>query len=442
MWKFWRPEIKLGVFIKMKAVLNLSNLKLTKLKKRRLVIIGGIAVLVLLSVIYAAAKPLEAEVFTVVTKDFSKGFTEEGVVIAAEEWPVFNPFEGKIQALKVKNGDHVGQGQVLLEMNTADLNFQLQALKVQSESLEGQRILSAGNTYEAQAAQQNLVIQQAEKDLATQELSLTRTKALYEAGSISLVDYEAAQDAVTKTQNSLEQQKEALKLIKQQQQSSREVAASYVNQKKAMRAQIAQLEAKISKAAVAALQDGIVKDLTLKEGNVVPQGQQLMTVFAEGGYKLESYILAGDVLDIKAGSPVQIIQEVSSGNISFSGNVETVDITAVERISPLGLKENRVKVTILFTASSPVILGSELDVQYTTSKVPAQLLIPKTALFSYQNEDAVWVVQQGKAKIQPVKKGLENDSEVIIEEGLSAGDIVLQDTNLTNLKEGKRINYK
>ncbi len=423
----------------MKAVLNLSNFRLTKLKTRRLIVIGGIAVLALLSVIYAATRPLEAGVFTVVTKDFSKGFTEEGVVIAAEEWPVFNPFEGKIQALKVKNGDHVQKGQVLLEMDASDLDFQLQALKVQLESLEGQRIQSAGNTYEAQAAQQNLVIRQAEKDLATQELNLTRMKDLYDAGSISLVEYEAAQDAVTKAQNFLEQQKQALNLINKQQQSSRETEASYVNQKKAVQAQIAQLEDKIGKAVVFALQDGVVKDLTLKEGNVISPGQQIMTVFAGGGYKLESYILAGDVLDIKAGGQVQIIQKTGAGNISFSGEVETVDLTAVERISPLGLKENRIKVTVLFTASSPVVLGSELDVQYTTSKIPSKLLIPKTALFSYQNGDAVWIVQQGKAKIQAVKKGLENDSEAIIEEGLSEGDKIILDPNLKDLKEGKRI---
>jgi len=38
-----------------------------------------------------------------------------------------------------------------------------------------------------------------------------------------------------------------------------------------------------------------------------------------------------------------------------------------------------------------------------------------------------------------VKKGLENDSQVIVEQGLSDGDVILQDPNLTNLKEGKRI---
>ncbi len=203
----------------------------------------------------------------------------------------------------------------------------------------------------------------------------------------------------------------------------------YSNQKNAVQAQIDQLEDKISKAVVVALQDGNVKDLTLKEGNVISQGQQILTVFTNEGYKLESFVLASDALDIKVGSPVQIIQATSAGNKSLTGKVEAVDSSAVERISPLGLKENRVKVTILLTASSPVVLGSSVDVKFTTLEVPHKLLIPKTALFPYQQGDAVWVLQQGKAKIQPVKKGLENDSQVIVEQGLADGDIILQDPN-------------
>jgi len=45
----------------------------------------------------------------------------------------------------------------------------------------------------------------------------------------------------------------------------------------------------------------------------------------------------------------------------------------------------------------------------------------------------------GEAEIQPVKKGLENDSQVIIEQGLEEGDLILQDPNVKDLKEGKRL---
>lgn len=420
--------------------LTTNTFKLPKFKHRKLVIIGGLAVLVLISIMVSNALPLTTGVYTLHPKDFTKGFTEEGEIIAAQEWPIFNPVEGKLQALNVQNGDAVKEGQVLFEINTSDLNFQKEVLKAQFQSLEGQRLQSYKSPNGAQLAQQNLMIQQAEKDVQTEELNLTRMKALYDAGSISLVQYEAAQTTLEKAKNLLDQQKYGLQLIYEQNKASQGTEMYYNNQKNALQVQINQLEDKISKAKVVALRDGLVKDLILKEGNVIPQGQPIMTVFTNDGYKLESYVLASDALDIKVGSTVQVIQATSAGNKSLTGKVEAVAISAIERISPLGLKENRVKVTILLTESSPVVvLGSNVDVKYTTLEVLGKLLIPKTALFPYQQGEAVWVVEQGKAKIQPVKKGQENDSQVIIEQGLTEGATILEDPNLTGLKEGKRI---
>ncbi len=409
-------------------------------KHRKFLIMGVLAALILITVIISNSLPLSVEVFTLQPKDFTKGFTEEGEIIAAQEWTIFSPVEGKLQSLKVEDGDSVKKGQVLFEMSTSDLNYQLEGLKAQSKSVEGQRLQSYKNTNDAQVAQQQLIIQQAEKDAQTEELNLTRMKALYDAGSTSLVQYEAAQTTFEKAKNVLEQQKLELKVIYEQNKVPEGTDIYYSNQKKALQVQIDQLEDKISKAKVVALQDGIVKDLSLKEGNVIPQGQQVMTVFTNGGYKLESFVLASDALDIKVGSDVQLIQGTSAGNQLFEGEVEAVAISAIERISPLGLKENRVKVTIILAESSPVVvLGSNVDVKFTTLEVLGKLLIPKTALFPYQQGEAVWVVEQGKAKIQAVKKGQENESQVIIEEGLSKDDLILQNPNLKDLKEGKGI---
>ncbi|AFQ45467.1 efflux RND transporter periplasmic adaptor subunit [Desulfosporosinus meridiei] len=417
-----------------------NRFKFPRFKNRKLIIFGGLAFLILISVTISKVMPLAVEVITLQPNDFSKGFTEEGEVMAAKEWPIFNPVEGKLESLKVKNGESVKKGQVLLEMSTSDLNYQLEGLRAQLQSLEGQRLENYKSPDQAQIAQQTLLIQLAEKDAQTEEQNLVRQKALYEAGSIARVQYEEAERTFEKAKNFLEQQKLGLQLIYEQHQTSQGTELYYSNQKKALQAQIDQLEEKISDAVVVAQQDGFIKDLSLKEGNVIPQGQQIMTVFINGGYNLESYVLASDALDIKVGSPVQVIQETSSGKKSFEGTVNEVAISAVEKISPLGLKENRVKVTIQLSENSPsVVLGSNVDVMFTTLEVPDQLMIPKTALFPYQEGDAVWIVREGKAKIQPVKKGLENDSQVTIEEGLSEGDQVLQDPNLKELKEGKRL---
>jgi HlyD family secretion protein len=423
-----------------KTKLTPKMFKLPNFKYRKFVIMGGIALLIFIAVTISNAMPLPVKVITLHPKDFAKGFTEEGEVMAAKEWTIFNPVEGKIESLKVQNGDSVIKGEVLYEIDSSDLNYQLEGLKAQLQSLEGQRLQNYKSPNDAQVAQQQIMIQQAEKDTQTEELNLTRMKTLYDAGSISLLQYEEAQTTFEKAKTAFEQQKLGLQLIYEQQKAPQGTELYYSNQKKALQAQIDQLADKISKAKVVALQDGIIKDITLKEGNVIPQGQQMMSVFTNEGYKLESFVLASDALDIKVGSPVQVIQATSTVHKSFEGTVSAVDISAVERISPLGLKENRVKITILLAEPTPnVVLGSNVDVKYTTVQVPAQLMIPKTALFPYQEGDAVWMIREGKAKIQPVKKGLENDSQVIIEEGLMDGDFILQDPNLKELKEGKSL---
>lgn len=425
---------------KITSKLTPKMFKLPNLKQRKFVIMGGLALLILISIAISNTMPQSVNVIKLHPQDFSKGFTEEGEIMAAKEWPIFNPIDGKLQSLKVENGDSVAKGQVLLEMNTSDLNYQLEGLKAQLRSLEGQRLQNYKSPNEAQIAQQMLLIQLAEKDAQTGELNLTRMKALYDAGSIAHVQYEEAENAFEKAKSLLEQQKLGLQLIYEQHQTAQGTELYYNNQKKALQAQINQLDDKISKATVVALQDGIVKDLSLKEGNVIPQGHQIMSVFTNEGYKLESFVLASDALDIKVGSSVEVIQATSSGNKSFAGTIDAVDISAVERISPLGLKENRVKITILLTENSPnVVLGSNVDVKFTTLEIPDQLMIPKTSLFPYQEGDAVWMIEEGKAKIKPVKKGVENDSQVIIEEGLTDGDLILQDPNIKELKEGKRL---
>ena len=424
------------------AIEKTRNLKLPNRKQRRFLIAGGLVVLVLIAVAVSNATPLSAKVLTLHPKDFTKGFTEQGQIIPSEEWPIFNQVDGKLQSLKVKDGDTVKKGQVLFEISSDDLNYQLEGLEAQIQSLEGQRLQNYKTPNSAQIAQQKLVIEQAERDAQTAELNLTRMKALADAGSISKLQLEEAQASLDKATNYLGQQKEGLNLIYEQNQVLPGTEQYYSNQEKVVQAQINLLEDKKSKVTGIAPQDGIVKDLSLKEGNVIPIGQQVMTVYGNKGYKLESFVLASDAMDIKVGSPVQIVQATSAGDKQFPGSVEEVDSVAVERVSPLGLKENRVKVTIAFSeksSSSILILGSDVDVKFTTLEVPSKLLIPKTALFPYQQGEAVWLVQQGMAKIQPVKTGLENDSDVIIEQGLSKGDVILLDTNLTNLKEGKRV---
>jgi HlyD family secretion protein len=51
----------------------------------------------------------------------------------------------------------------------------------------------------------------------------------------------------------------------------------------------------------------------------------------------------------------------------------------------------------------------------------------------------LWKVIDGKAVIQPVETGFENDSHVVITKGLAPGDLIILNPQLEGLKEGKKI---
>ena len=408
-------------------------------KKKRILIFGMIALFLLAGIFFQATRPLNGKVLTVHPAEFTKSFTEEAQVQPLNEWSLYNSVDGKIEALHVQNGDPVTKGQLLVELGTQDLIHQLDGIKAQLTSLEGQRLQNNRPPYTALVQQQTLLVAQAEKDSQAQDQALTRTKTLYEAGAIPLVQYEEAQRQAEKSKNFLDQQKSALQLLYEQQAPAPGTDLYFAGQKEALNAQMSQLEEKIQKSKIIAPQDGIVKDLTLKQGERALSGQLLLTVFQNQGYKLESYVLASDALDIKPGSLVNILQDTSAGKKSFTGKVETIAPSAIERISPLGLKENRVKVTVLLDKTPSVIPGSSMDVQFITHQETNRLLVPKTALFPYQAGQAVWLVRSGKASLQSITKGMENEKVCIIEKGLQDGGQVLLDTDLKGLKEGKKI---
>ena len=166
-----------------------------------------------------------------------------------------------------------------------------------------------------------------------------------------------------------------------------------------------------------------------------------MTIFSGGAYVIEAYVLTQDATSVKPGMTVDLIQDNKSGDVLFSGTVDLIAPSAVEKVSSLGLIEQRLKVTIVPQLSPDLVLkpGYAVNVDFTIDKQESQLVVPKTVLFPFNDGDALWLVKDGKAVIQPVKKGFENDRDVAIMEGLVEGDLVILNPKMTGLAEGKRI---
>jgi membrane fusion protein, multidrug efflux system len=88
--------------------------------------------------------------------------------------------------------------------------------------------------------------------------------------------------------------------------------------------------------------------------------------------------------------------------------------------------------TVLVRATVPNPTGALIDgqlvrVNLESGQPEERIVVPQAALLADQGGQYVFVVENGKAAIRRVKPGADSGSDVVINEGLSAGDLVIVD---------------
>ncbi len=389
------------------------------MKKKWKIVLGSmIAVVILGMILLESTKPLEVNLLKIQPRSIAKTFKEEGKVIAANESPIYTHSGGKVLRLPFEEGEKVKKGDSLIAFDSQELSFQLAQLKAQLKSVDSEQ------------KTQKLQYEQAQQDLNTKTLHFNRMEQLHEEGVISQNDYETAQNELNAAKNALQQQSDSFQY--------------YTGQKENLAAQINLTQHQMQEHHLSAPADGIIAELSVKKGMVIEPGSQVMTLFQNDAYHIEVYVLTEDVTNLKPGMKIELIQDNSNIDTLFSGTIEKIAPSAVEKQSTLGLIEQRIKVTVKPVIPKTLTLrpGYAIDVQFTTHQEENRLVVPKTALFPYENSDALWVIRERRAMIQPVQKGFENQQDVVIIEGLKTGDFVILNPQQEELAEGKKVTQK
>lgn len=360
-------------------------------KKWKIILAVAFGIVAIAMIAFQSTRPLETNLLTVPKEDIAKTFREEGIVQAESENHVYSIYGGVISSISVREGDIVKQGDRLVSFDNQEILYQIQSLQGQIRSIEAQ------------------------KDLQELTVDLESMKLLYEAGALSKKEFEDAKNTLS--------------------------SDYYPALISAVRAQINQLNYQISQRNVVSPVAGTVSNLTIKQGMVVPPGAPMMIIFSDDAYIIEAHVLTEDATSVTPQMPVKLIQDNKTGDISFSGIVDRVAPSAVEMVSTLGLVQQRLKVSIIPEIIPRLILkpGYAVQVEFMIDKQEDQLVVPKTVLFRHNHGDALWLVKNGKAVVQPVQKGFENDRDVAITDGLVEGDLIILNPKMTGLKPGKRI---
>ena len=335
-----------------------------------------------------------------------------GVVRAAREAHLSLKMGGTVQRIFVQVGDEVEEGEVLLTLDTRELERRVREAEL---SLEVQRLQLAKaragpSDAEIEIAKANLrratVAREAaqadydeiadEEDAATspEAVALERAKADYERAR---AEFERAVEGATP---------EEIELLEKQ------VALAEVALEEA--------KARLAEAQIIAPFAGTVTAIEVREGENVGALVPLITLSDLTTLEIVAQIDEIDVAEVAVGQKVQIRLDAFPGE-ELAGTITRVAPAATtERGSTIYQAVVRFERTDL-----PLRLGMGANLRITTLEKADVLLVPNRAIQPIGRKRVVRVLEGGNVREVEVVTGLSNESETEIVEGLREGEVVL-----------------
>ena len=171
--------------------------------------------------------------------------------------------------------------------------------------------------------------------------------------------------------------------------------------------------------------DGHIADVVVQTGDLITPGQQIGALIDGGSLEVEFSLLEQELGDLERGTTIYIMPVANSAR-RIPAKIDIinprVDDGGLLRVRA-GLSDQR-NTTKLF-AGMNVTVALE-------SKAPEAVVVPKSAVVTRSGRSLVFVYDQpsGRTRWQYVTILAENDSEVALAEGVTAGQLVIVGGNL------------
>jgi HlyD family secretion protein len=323
---------------------------------------GGIAV--------AVTQPPAVECIELEITMLENTFNEMGEIIPLSETDIYTKTGGRLLAFSLSEGAAVQEGDKLFTFDGSDLQSEAESmageisvvdsqikntivsLEMQKNSLESDKEALRIQAENAQMEEKKLG-----KDLQTVQLlhdfgdipaqDLDNIRFAYElavknrelaAASLNYVDVQIL--ALSTQINDLRQ---GLNLGTEKAENQRQ---QLLAQKAALEARLNLLYEKQSETEIFSPQEGIVRDITVKAGQILTPGTRLCSVYRLHQYRVECYILVENIAGILVGDEVEVTLQLRDEDKIFTGSIVQLAHDAADIVSKVGLSEKRLKVEI------------------------------------------------------------------------------------------------
>ncbi len=354
----------------------------------------------------------KVEAVTVLKGSLNESIEETGYIQSSKEYEVQALESGRILQISTDRGQSVSSGQVLVTMQSIDMDIQLASLNERVAVTQTQ-LDSARMNYKTNC----LSLNQAKVDL-------NRKKTLLDAGGISRAEYENT----AKSTETLEQSCTAQQNIVQ----------GFQRQLDSLELQRQEMGEKSQQLNIQSPMDGVLLLLNAKEGQLVSQGNVLAKVGTAGGLAVKTDILCDAMANVTIGQSVEVTSPVLD-NKPVPGKITEIYPQAHEEVSSLGVAQRRVTVIATLEKNELLKPGYEVQVNIKTAEAKDVLLLTReSVLVGNGPQGEVSMIIKGRIVKQKVQTGLKSQKYVEIVSGLGLGDTVVRDASL-QLKAGRRV---
>lgn len=173
---------------------------------------------------------------------------------------------------------------------------------------------------------------------------------------------------------------------------------------------------------------GTVLRLLRESDATVAAGEPLLEIGdPDGDLEVVADLLSTDAVQIRPGATAYI--EGWGGPRVLRGRVWRIEPFAFQKISALGVEEQRVNVRIALIGDDArrarLGHGYRVDVRVVTGRADAAARVPASALLRDKGAWSVFVIVDGRARRRAVDIGLMNDRVAEVRAGLRPGDRVI-----------------
>lgn len=324
---------------------------------------------------------------------------------------------GIIKQLNVEEGQHVKEGDLLMELNDREIRLELESAQANRLSKLSELLLEKQFEGSQSALDQSELdkIQKAKKEYE-------RVQELYRKGMISDNEYEEAYSRYE------------LALIESGEKKDEIRSASKGLTQAEIAVKTAQM--KLEKTKIMAPFAGIITDIQVSPQEHIATGRDLFILVNISRIQVYAKVLESEIGKMKKGREVIL---------RFSAYPEKVFSGKVKSISPIVNPEDKTCKVIIDVANpqEDIKPGMHAEVEIAAEIHKDKLLVPQDAILDRGGRKLAFVVQDGLAKWRYVQLGLENDeyAEILPSdkegEGVKEGETVIVDGHFTLAHDAK-----